>query len=124
MKEEKLLTCIVCPIGCALSVMMDNAGILSVDGNTCKRGEAYARAELTNPTRLLTTTVVIEHGCLNRLPVFTEYEIPKSMLFEAMKVLNNVRVQAPVTLRQVIIEDLLGTGVKVLASRSMSVRSE
>ena len=124
MKEEKNLTCIVCPVGCALSVVLENGEILSVEGNTCKRGEGYARAELKNPTRMLTTTVVIENGSLKRLPVFTESEIPKPLLFEAMEVLNKVRVKAPIALRQVIVEDLLGTGVKVLASRSMSVRRE
>ena len=123
MKEEKNLTCIVCPVGCSLSVMVEGGQILLVEGNTCKRGESYAKTELTNPRRRLTTTVVIDHGTLKRLPVFTEGEIPKGLINEAMIVLSKVRVEAPIALREVVVENLLGTGINVLASRSMFMQS-
>ncbi len=119
MSKKISLTCIVCPVGCALEVKREQNNHLLVTGNACKRGPIYAEAELTNPTRMLTTTVAIKGGLLNRLPVFTEDEIPKSKIFEAMAVINRVQVEAPVDVRQVIVENLLGTGINVLASRSM-----
>lgn len=117
--NRKSLTCIVCPVGCSLEVEINKDGAILVEGNGCKRGEEYAKSELTNPTRMITTTVAIYNGKLKRLPVFTEKEIPKDMIFEAMEAINKVRVTAPVKRRDVIVENLLGTGIKVLASRGM-----
>lgn len=115
----KSLTCIACPVGCQLEVTI-NGDDITVTGNTCNRGPEYAVNELTNPTRVLTTTVAIKNGFLNRLPVVTSQEIPKGKLFEAMEVINKTIVEAPVKVKDVIIKDLLGTGVDVVASRSMN----
>ncbi|PKM94496.1 MAG: molybdopterin oxidoreductase [Firmicutes bacterium HGW-Firmicutes-1] len=115
----KSLTCIACPVGCQLEVTIKGDDI-TVTGNACNRGPEYAVNELTNPTRVLTTTVAVKDGFLNRLPVNTNIEIPKGLLFEAMEIINKTMVQAPVKVRDVIIKDILGTGADVLASRSMS----
>lgn len=114
------MVCIVCPMGCRLTVTAteDDTG-LSVIGNQCKRGEAYAIEEMTNPTRMLPTTMVIRGGLLKRLPVRTEKPIPKELIFEAMKKIDEVIVEAPVKRGDVVIRNLLGTGVNVIASRSM-----
>ena len=115
----KSLTCIACPVGCQLEVTIDGDDI-QVTGNACNRGPEYAKNEITNPTRVLTTTVAIKDGFLHRLPVNTTVEIPKGLLFEAMDVINKTMVEAPIKVKTVIIKDLLGTGADVVASRSMA----
>ncbi len=119
----KSLTCIACPVGCQMEVTI-NGDEFIVTGNTCNRGPEYAKNELTNPTRVLTTTVAIKEGFLNRLPVVTVGEIPKGKLFEAMDVINKTLVQAPVKVKDVIIKDLLGTGIDVVAARSMEKKAK
>jgi CxxC motif-containing protein len=108
-------------MGCRLTVTMESttANTLVVTGNRCNRGKAYAIEEMTNPTRILPTTVVIKQASFHRLPVKTEYPIPKALLMEAMQKINEVVVTAPVNRGDVIIENLLGTGINVVASRSM-----
>lgn len=118
MTQKTTLTCIVCPVGCQLEVTRDGDNF-NVTGNTCKRGPIYAEAELTHPTRVLTTTAAIKNGKLNRIPVFTDGEIPKGKIFETMEVINKLHLYAPVNMRDVIIENILSTGINVLASRSM-----
>ncbi|SFR62344.1 DUF1667 domain-containing protein [Anaeromicropila populeti] len=119
MEKEHELICIVCPMGCHLKVTKTDQGTIVVKGNTCKRGEQYGKNELTNPVRVLTTTVKIMGGSLHSLPVKTNQPIPKGLIFEAMKEINKVVVEAPVTVRDVIIKNILGTGADVVASRSM-----
>ncbi len=106
--REKELTCIVCPMGCTLHAEIDDDGnILSVCGNTCPRGAAYAKAELTHPTRTLTSTVRLQ----NRdalLPVKTDRPISKEKMADAMKILRTVSACAPVHIGDVILHNLLG----------------
>jgi len=117
---EKEMICITCPMGCHLTVTQtDEQGGLLVSGNKCNRGKAYAIEEIRNPKRVVPTTVTIEDGVLNRLPVKTKDPIPKELIFEAMKEINQVVVRAPISCGDVIIENLLETGVSVVATRSM-----
>lgn len=117
----KDMVCIVCPIGCRLTVEADatKESGFSVTGNRCNRGEAYGVEEMTNPTRMVPTTVIIEEGIFKRLPVKTEKPIPKGLIFKAMKEIDKVVVKAPVKCGDVIVENILDTGVNVVASRSM-----
>lgn len=117
--EKHKLICINCPMGCRLEVTQTENGGWLVEGNQCKRGTAYAIKELTEPTRVLTSTVVIKNGFLSRLPVRTQTAIPKEKIYEAMDVINKIVVTSPVNVGDVIIENILGTGVNVIASRSM-----
>ena len=118
--EKKELTCIVCPMSCHLEVTVGNNGeIISVMGNTCKRGDKYARTELTNPVRMLTSTVKLEGGLYKRLPVITSDNIPKGKMTEVMEAISEVTVEAPVKIKDVIIENVCGLGVDIVASRSM-----
>ncbi|MCQ2742795.1 MAG: DUF1667 domain-containing protein [Bacilli bacterium] len=112
---NKELICIVCPNGCRLTVDEN----LNVIGNKCPRGATYAKQELTNPTRVLTSTVKIESKELGVLPVKTANPIPKGKLFDAMKVVNSIKVKAPVELGQVIYKDICGTGVDLVACRTI-----
>ena len=114
------LTCIVCPMGCHLNVEQSEEGF-KVEGNTCKRGEKYAVQELTNPTRVITTTVKLENSYLQLLPVKTEDPIPKGMIFDIMEALDKVKVNAPVKVGDVIVENILDTGVNVISAKTMDV---
>jgi CxxC motif-containing protein len=115
MKQE--LICIVCPMGCHLEVDVEND--YSVTGNQCKRGIDYAKKELTNPTRTITSTVRISGGIYNRLPVKTDKEIDKKLIFDVMELLNDIIVSSPIKMGDVIISNVLGTDVNIVASRSM-----
>ena len=113
MKKE--FVCIECPKGCHL-VLDDD---LNVTGNTCIRGKQYAINEVTCPKRVLTSTVVIDSKMVSRLPVMTENEIPKEKMFDIMKALNSVRVKAPIKCRDVVLENVCGTGVNIIATRTI-----
>lgn len=116
MKKE--LICIVCPQGCRLTVE-EKDGSYQVSGNTCKRGEAYGINEMTAPRRVITTTVKLEGGRCPRLPVKTRTDVPKELIFDCMAKINQVTVKAPVKMGDVVLADIMGTGVDVIATRDM-----
>ena len=113
----KEMICIGCPKGCHLSIEEET---LVVTGNGCPRGEAYARDELTNPTRTLTSSVVIDGSFVRRCPVKTAAPIPKGLVQEAAKALDGVRLTAPVKVGDVAVANILGTGVDVVVTRSLN----
>jgi CxxC motif-containing protein len=120
MTEEKTkLICITCPMGCALDVTHDGDTIVRVEGNTCKRGLAYAEGELTDPRRMVTTTVRVKDGRHSLLPVYTSAPIPKGRIFDLLDELRAVELAAPVQMGQVVLSHVVGTDVNVLASRDM-----
>lgn len=111
------ITCIVCPRGCALEVDAESG---TVAGNSCKRGVDYGIAEATNPVRTLTTTVrvVDQNGdYLGVVPVRTSGPAPKGCMFDAMKVINAVRATKPIKRGDVLVPNILNTGVDVVATR-------
>ncbi|WP_294491545.1 DUF1667 domain-containing protein [uncultured Ruminococcus sp.] len=111
------LTCINCPMGCELNVEVDGDKVISVSGNTCKRGEIYAHSEISAPTRTVTTTIISAEG--RPVPVKTAQPIPKGMIFECTAAIKSAEVHLPVKVGQVIIEDLLGTGAQVTATKTV-----
>ncbi|MBC2581103.1 DUF1667 domain-containing protein [Clostridium sp. DJ247] len=113
------LVCIGCPMGCALQVKIENDEVIDVTGQTCKRGEEYGKKECTNPTRIVTSTVVVEGGEIDALPVKTESDIPKGKIFECVKALKGVIVKAPVKIGDIIVENVLGTGVNIIAAKKI-----
>ena len=110
------LICIVCPKGCHLKVDEND---FSVTGNSCEKGAEYGRTELKNPTRTLTSTVRLTGGDLPRCPVRTSTPIPKSLLFDAMAVLQGISLTAPVKVGQVVAENFLATGADVIVTRNI-----
>lgn len=112
----KELICISCPIGCHLSVDTES---MTVTGNNCKRGEAYGINEITNPVRIITTTVKIEGGIHKVLPVKTKEPISKDLNFKCIEILNNITLKAPVNMGDVVLENILDTGVDIVATREM-----
>ncbi len=113
---EKLI-CIVCPVGCHLEVDVDKD--YKVTGNQCKRGEVYGKKELVNPTRTITSTIKIKNGFYDRIPVKTDTEIPKNMIFKIMKELNTIEVSAPIKVGTIVYENILDTGSNIVTTRSM-----
>ena len=121
MREIRKMTCIVCPMGCQIEAALDEEGhVISVTGNTCRRGENYARTELTDPRRTLTSTVRLEGSRTDVfLPVKTDGGIPKDKLFAAMDVLKNVTAKVPVKRGDVLIENFLSEGVSLVAGKTV-----
>ena len=105
--EKRELTCITCPMGCSLTAVIDGETI-TVSGNRCPRGEKYAKAELTHPTRTLTSTVAVKNRAGKYVSVKTNAPISKDKLFDAMKILGQTKVDAPVKSGDVIIKDIFG----------------
>jgi CxxC motif-containing protein len=110
------LTCIVCPLGCTLQI--DDKE--NVTGHGCKRGVTYARKELLHPTRTITSTVRIDGAIHRRIPVKTNDEVPKSKIFDVMKALDHIVVQAPIDVGTVVLANVCDTGVDVVTTRSMT----
>lgn len=121
MPEKRELVCINCPIGCLMEVTLDGDTINSVKGYKCKRGLEYARAECTNPVRIVTSTVKVRNGSLPVVPVKTEKPIPKRMILDCMKEINRCCVKAPVKIGDIIVENLLGTGINIVATGNIPV---
>ncbi len=113
------LTCINCPLGCQLTVSKDAQGELHIEGYTCKRGLQYAQAELTHPTRTVTSTVRLANAHIHQLPVKTDAPIPKGQIKECMLSLKPMEVNAPVRAGDVIVHNVCGTGVNIVATRSV-----
>lgn len=118
--ERKELICIGCPLGCNLTVEMDGGQVVSVNGNTCKRGDDYARKELTDPRRIVTSTVPVVGGNLPVVSVKTASDIPKGKIRECLCALKGVTLTAPVQIGDVIVENVADTGVDVIATKSIS----
>lgn len=117
--EQKNLTCIGCPLGCQLTVELENGEVISVTGNTCKRGDDYARKEVTSPTRIVTSTVKVTGGNVPTVSVKTKSDIPKGKIFDCAKALKEVMVQAPIAIGDVVLENVAGTGVDIVATKGV-----
>ncbi len=121
--EKKTLVCIACPLGCKMEIQvlssLEEETKYLVSGNKCPRGESYGIKELTKPTRMVTSTVKIKNAHLKRLPVRTSEAIPKGKIFECMKLLEEIEVEAPIKVGEVIIKNLLGLDVDIITTRSM-----
>ncbi len=120
--EEKNLICINCPMGCMLTVAMKGDEILSVAGNTCKRGDVYARKELTNPTRIVTSTVKVSGGRESMVSVKTKEDIPKRKVLECVKELKGVVIPAPVRIGDIVLRDVAETGIDIVATKNVEAR--
>ena len=118
--EQRQLTCIGCPMGCPITVTLDKGAILSIEGFTCKRGETYARKEVTNPTRIVTSTVRVAGGEAPVVSVKTAQDIPKGKIFDCAAALRDVRVKAPVAIGDVVLSNAAGTGVDVIATKAVA----
>ena len=106
---ERKLTCIVCPLGCQMTVQLNGREVVKVEGNTCPRGAEYARNECTNPQRTVTSTVRCENGGL--VSVKTDRPIPKEKMSECMQLINKAVAKLPVAIGDVILSDVFGSNI-------------
>lgn len=120
--EKRELTCIGCPLGCNLTVTIENNEVTDVTGNTCKRGDAYARKEVTHPTRIVTSSVRVADGVSPMVSCKTKEDIPKDKIFDCVNALRGVTINAPVAIGDIIIADVAGTGAAVIATKNVAAR--
>lgn len=120
--EVRNLTCINCPMGCALTVEMNGDEVVNISGNTCKRGEVYAQKEVTNPTRIVTSTVKVIGGKSDMVSVKTREDIPKGKIFECVRALKNVQIHAPVNIGDIIVSNIADTGIDVIATKNIEIK--
>ena len=118
--EKRNLTCINCPLGCQIEVTLENGAVTAVAGNSCPRGEKYARKEVTDPRRVVTTSVAVtgSREGARTVSVRTAGDVPKGSVMDVVRALRGVAVRCPVKIGDVILEDAAGTGVAVVATKN------
>lgn len=117
--EIASFTCICCPLGCSLEVSFDaEGGIAAVEGNVCARGADYAASEATSPQRMVTSVVCVK-GCLEPLSVKTASPVPKQCVQDVLDVCASLCLAVPIAAHEVVIADVCGTGVDVVATKSL-----
>ena len=118
---KKELTCIGCPLGCAITVTMEGQEVKDIVGFTCKRGKEYARKEVTNPTRIVTSTVCLLGSQTGAAVVSckTAQDIPKGKIFAVVAALKTVTASAPVKIGDVLLKNAAGTGVDIVATKAV-----
>ena len=117
MKENKSLTCVVCPVGCQIDLCIEDGAVTHMKGFSCSRGQDYAKAEVIDPRRILTTTVKVRGGMLPVVPVKSDKTLPRNILLECMKVVSRVELIAPLPAGTVAVHDILGTGVNIVTTK-------
>jgi|WetSurMetagenome_2_1015567.scaffolds.fasta_scaffold545664_1 CxxC motif-containing protein len=124
--EKKILTCIICPMGCQLEVTEETGSgthsSYSVTGNSCSRGAQYAQKELTNPTRTLTCSVAVRHGVRRLVPAKSVPDVPRDRQLECMEVIRRLSAEAPVHTGDVLCADILNTGADIIACDDIPAR--
>lgn len=118
--EIRKLICIGCPLGCMISVEMDEKEIKNIAGYTCPRGKAYAEKEVTNPMRIVTTSVRVTDGKKHSVPVKTKCDIPKEKIFDVMRELKGVTAEAPIKMGDVLVKNVAKTGVDIVATATVN----
>ena len=122
MAETEIITCINCPVGCRMTVKLsDDGSFLSASGNTCPRGDHYARKEVTDPTRIVTSSAYVRgaKSGAKTVSLKTASDIPKGKIFDVLEELRGLTVDAPVRIGDVLLENAAGTGVNVIATRNV-----
>lgn len=119
MTEKKDFVCIGCPLGCNIIVETDNGEIQNIAGNTCPRGADYVTKEMTDPRRIVTSLVRVRGGVLPVVSVKTAADIPKNYIKDCIKSLKIIELPAPVRMGDVVVENVCGTGVSVVATSSV-----
>lgn len=119
--KNKEFVCIRCPLGCNVSVEMEGEEIKTITGNTCPRGADYVTKELTDPRRIVTSLVKVKDGERPVVSVKTAADIPKDKIMNCIKELKQIEVPAPVQIGDVILENVCGTGINIVATANVSL---
>ena len=120
MNKERKFICVSCPLGCGLTVSLDDSGeVVNVEGNSCPRGASYAKSEVKDPRRVFASTVRVNGGKLPVCPIRSKTPAPKNKLMEISKAVAELNLKAPLTIGQVLIHNVCGTDVDIVASRDL-----
>ena len=117
--EQKRITCIICPMGCVMDAECTKTEVRSIHGHKCKSGKIYAKEEIFNPTRTVTTTIRVKNGVIPLVSVKTAKPVPKGLIFNIMDELKQKSVSAPVKLGDIIIENIKHTNVNIIATKTV-----
>jgi CxxC motif-containing protein len=118
-QQPQKMICIGCPLGCHLAVEYHGEDAWEVTGYDCKKGKNYGHQEVTDPRRMVTTTVAVTGALWARLPVRSEKEVPKGLVVDVCREIHKLEVTAPVRVGDIILDDVLGTGIAMIATRSL-----
>lgn len=117
MKNDEQITCILCPIGCNIRINKNKNKI--IEGVKCDKGMEYAKNEMLNPMRILTTSIIVINGIMPLVSVKTSKPIPKNKIFEIIKIIKKVKVNAPIQIGDIIIKNILETGSDIIATKTV-----
>lgn len=113
------VTCIVCPTGCRVHVIKEGNRVIEVSGNACKRGEVYASQEAVAPRRTLTTSIKVTGGDFALVSIKSAAPVPKGRLFDLMKAVQKLQTTAPIRVGDIVVHNVLGLGVDLVATRAV-----
>lgn len=113
---EREIICTSCPLGCHVFVELNGEDIVSVRGNTCVRGERYARSEMINPLRTVTTTVALCGGGV--LPVKSDAPLSRKKIPQYLERIHKITAQPPICIGDILLEDIDGSGVNIVATQN------
>lgn len=119
----KKITCIECPVGCCIDVEADGDNLVKISGAKCPKGEAYARREVFNPVREISSTVAASGLSVRMVPVKTDRHVPKDRIYDVMKEIRSARVWKPVSVGDIIIEKVAGLDVNIVATRKVGANA-
>ena len=122
LEQTREFVCIGCPLGCNVTARTRGEEIVDITGNTCPRGADYVTKELTDPRRIVTSLVRVRKGVLPVVSVKTTTDIPKGKIMDSIRVLKGIELQAPVHIGDVVVEDVCGTGVQVVATGNVETK--
>ena len=120
MRQVREFICVTCPVGCAIEANVEDDALVSIKGEACNRGLAFVREELSDPRRMLTTTVRIRGADLPLVPVRSRAPLPKGLLLPVAQLLRDIELEAPTREHQVVAVDVLGTGVDIITTRALA----
>ncbi len=123
MEDRREIICITCPKGCRAQVWREG-DLIKIGGKICKDGREYVRQEFLEPMRILTSTILVEKGKAKRLPVRTKSAVPKRLLSQCLAKIKAARAVSPVKAGDVILRNILDTGVDVVASDDLPLEDE
>lgn len=121
-KMKKEITCIVCPIGCRLTIEYSDTTINNIEGYQCKKGKVYGVEELLNPVRTLTTTIRVNNGIIPLVSVKSDKPIPKGKLFQIMDTIADVEVFAPINIGDVLVGNVIGLDANIVATKNIEIK--
>lgn len=116
---KRMLTCIGCPLGCEIEVTLDENGIQQITGYSCKIGIEYARKEVTNPTRIITSVLPVLNGEEPMVSVKTSHDIPKANIHDCMEKLKGIHVEAPIEIGDILVKNICGLGADIIATKAV-----